>query len=198
MTISASDQLYRAILDAYPSPVFIVDEDVRIQEVNQAAADFRTPEAFEVLGLRAGDAFHCLHANRSADGCGTGQACEDCVIRQSVSAAFLREKVTRRRTKVSWSEDDQVRDFHLFVTTVPFQYQDRDLALLVLEDFTELMELKELIPICASCKKIRTDSDLWEQLEAYFKHHLDVDFSHGLCPECTQEYMRQLNKPNTK
>jgi YesN/AraC family two-component response regulator len=44
--------------------------------------------------------------------------------------------------------------------------------------------LSGLIPICASCKKIRDDQGYWNQLEAYISEHSDAEFSHGICPEC--------------
>lgn len=46
--------------------------------------------------------------------------------------------------------------------------------------------LSGLLPICASCKKIRNDHGYWQQVEVYLCEHTDVDFSHGLCPECAQ------------
>lgn len=47
--------------------------------------------------------------------------------------------------------------------------------------------LHGLIPICAQCKKIRDDQGLWQRVEVYIRDHSDADFSHSLCPECTEE-----------
>jgi hypothetical protein len=44
--------------------------------------------------------------------------------------------------------------------------------------------LSGLLPICASCKKIRDDKGYWNRIEAYLCEHTDVEFSHGCCPEC--------------
>jgi AmiR/NasT family two-component response regulator len=44
--------------------------------------------------------------------------------------------------------------------------------------------LSGLLPICASCKKIRDDGGYWQQVEVYIRDHADVEFSHGLCPDC--------------
>jgi hypothetical protein len=46
--------------------------------------------------------------------------------------------------------------------------------------------LSGLLPICASCKKIRDDKGYWNQIESYIREHSEADFSHGLCPECLQ------------
>ncbi len=47
--------------------------------------------------------------------------------------------------------------------------------------------LEGLIPICASCKKIRSDEGYWEDVEVYIRNHSKADFTHGLCPDCTKE-----------
>jgi hypothetical protein len=48
----------------------------------------------------------------------------------------------------------------------------------------EVETLRGLLPICASCKKIRDDGGYWNTVEEYFTHRSKVDFSHTLCPEC--------------
>ena len=48
--------------------------------------------------------------------------------------------------------------------------------------------LRGLIPICASCKKIRDDKGYWNQIETYIAEHSEADFSHGMCPD----YMKCL------
>jgi PAS domain S-box-containing protein len=45
--------------------------------------------------------------------------------------------------------------------------------------------LTGVLPICASCKKIREDSGKWEQIEGYIRDRAQVEFSHSMCPECT-------------
>lgn len=44
--------------------------------------------------------------------------------------------------------------------------------------------LSGLLPICASCKKIRDDKGYWNQIESYIKQHSEAEFSHSICPEC--------------
>ncbi|MCG3209630.1 MAG: Chemotaxis response regulator protein-glutamate methylesterase [Anaerolineae bacterium] len=45
-------------------------------------------------------------------------------------------------------------------------------------------QLSGLLPICANCKKIRDDAGYWQEVEVYISEHSDVEFSHGLCPDC--------------
>ncbi len=52
----------------------------------------------------------------------------------------------------------------------------------------EIRELQDIIPICSSCKKIRDDKGYWNLLETYLNQHADLSFSHGLCPDCSDEF----------
>jgi PAS domain S-box-containing protein len=49
---------------------------------------------------------------------------------------------------------------------------------------SEIKRLRGMLPICASCKKIKNDEGYWSQIEVYIKEHSDAEFSHGICPEC--------------
>ncbi len=52
---------------------------------------------------------------------------------------------------------------------------------------TKVKQLSGLLPICASCKKIRDDHGYWQQIEAYIRDHSEAEFSHGICPECAKK-----------
>ena len=52
----------------------------------------------------------------------------------------------------------------------------------------EVRTLRGIVPICAGCKKIRTDEGYWQQVELYVEEHSYAAFSHGLCPECFEKY----------
>jgi tetratricopeptide (TPR) repeat protein len=51
----------------------------------------------------------------------------------------------------------------------------------------EVKTLQGLLPICASCKKIRDDEGLWNQMESYISSRSAAEFSHTVCPECARE-----------
>jgi len=57
----------------------------------------------------------------------------------------------------------------------------------------EIKTLRGILPICATCKKIRDDKGHWNQIEAYIRTHSEVEFTHGICPECQGEYFSSLN-----
>jgi len=55
--------------------------------------------------------------------------------------------------------------------------------------------LRGLLPICASCKKIRNDGGYWEQVETYIKNHSNAEFTHGICPDCMRRLYPDFAKP---
>lgn len=69
------------------------------------------------------------------------------------------------------------------------------------KSLNEIKTLQGIIPICASCKRIRNDKGYWTQVEEYLHEHTEADFTHGICPECRdkffEEYKRnkELNNP---
>jgi PleD family two-component response regulator len=52
------------------------------------------------------------------------------------------------------------------------------------EAMGRIKTLSGLLPICASCKKIRDNDGAWVQIESYIKNNSDADFTHGVCPDC--------------
>ena len=52
------------------------------------------------------------------------------------------------------------------------------------EALAQVKTLSGFLPICASCKNIRDDTGYWQQIESYLSEHSDVEFTHGICPEC--------------
>ncbi len=60
---------------------------------------------------------------------------------------------------------------------------------------SEIKILSGLLPICASCKKIRDDSGYWNQIESYIKTHSEADFSHSICPDCMKKLYPDFTGP---
>ncbi len=57
----------------------------------------------------------------------------------------------------------------------------------------EIKTLGGLLPICAHCKKIRDDNGYWNQVESYIREYSRAEFSHGICPECADEYYPDMD-----
>jgi len=64
---------------------------------------------------------------------------------------------------------------------------DREKVISELQDaLSRIKMLSGLLPICASCKKIRNDKGYWEQIELYIRDRSEAEFSHGICPDCAK------------
>ncbi len=51
----------------------------------------------------------------------------------------------------------------------------------------EIKTLRGMIPICASCKKIRDDEGYWQDVAFYIQAHSEAEFTHGICPDCAKK-----------
>ena len=60
------------------------------------------------------------------------------------------------------------------------------------EALAKIKTLSGLLPICASCKKIRDDKGYWNRIETYISDHSEAEFSHSICPECTKKLYPEL------
>ena len=95
----------------------------------------------------------------------------------------------------------------------PYETQDGQFVISIIRDITERRRIEEerekliselqnalekvktlsgMLPICASCKKIRDDEGYWKQIESYITEHLEAVFSHGICPECKEKLYPDL------
>lgn len=60
-----------------------------------------------------------------------------------------------------------------------------------------VQRLQGLLPICSYCKKVRNETNYWEQVDSYLTSHSDVQLTHGICPTCMDTMMKQLDEAAT-
>lgn len=72
--------------------------------------------------------------------------------------------------------------------------RERELRRSLEESLAQVRTLSGLLPICAKCKKIRDDNGYWNQIETYLSAHAPVDFTHGICPECSREMYPEMEE----
>jgi len=56
-----------------------------------------------------------------------------------------------------------------------------------------VQRLQGLLPICSYCKNVRNEANYWEQVESYLGAHSDLDFTHSICPSCTEKLMKEMD-----
>ena len=62
----------------------------------------------------------------------------------------------------------------------------------------QVKTLRGIVPICASCKKIRDDKGYWNQVEVYVRNHTEAEFSHGICPDCMKRLYPEFAADKTE
>jgi PAS domain-containing protein len=184
--VEQNDSL-RAVLDAIPFMVLVVDADMRIHYANPAAANLLGGDYIAGEKPHCGEALHCIHAIESIGGCGESPFCRECVCRKSAEIALGNVTALRQKCRMTTLKDGRHEEIYFEVTAAPFACHEDRLVLLLLEDTTELMLLRKIAPICAHCKRIRKADNSWEAIEEYLLRNIDLKFTHSLCPECRKK-----------
>jgi len=84
---------------------------------------------------------------------------------------------------------------HVGIRVLTLQDRLADRVAELQEALTNVKQLSGLLPICSYCKRIRGDENYWERVESYITEHTDAKFSHGICPECYDTVMAQIDAP---
>jgi hypothetical protein len=181
----------QVLLDAMSAMVFVVDDQVRVVEANRAAVTHLGADATVAINRAFGEIMRCENvggggflAGTDTGPCGTSDHCSLCVIRQSTARAFSAETTRKRPGVITLRVGHERRDTHYLVSATRFEHAGRPLVMLILEDVTELAELRRIIPVCAWCKKVRDDGEYRDDLERYLRRHAILEVTHGICPEC--------------
>ncbi|HTP59366.1 MAG TPA: histidine kinase N-terminal 7TM domain-containing protein, partial [Spirochaetia bacterium] len=166
------------LVEKMPDGFLVVDPLERIIDINATAARL-LGVAPPVIGKTLRDASQDLHdllSRGPAEHMPTFSPARDPALTLEVSVTCLVGRSGRRSGRILL-----VRD----VTERRRAEKEREMLIADLRDaLGNIKKLSGLLPICASCKKIRDDKGYWHQVEAYMKDHAEVEFSHGLCPDC--------------
>jgi CheY-like chemotaxis protein len=120
--------------------------------------------------------------------------CQRRIAAEALKTAYevLEMKVTERTAELSRMNEALKREIEQRARAE----REREGLIGELQDaLAKVKTLSGLLPICAGCKKIRDDSGYWNQIEDYIRRHSDVDFTHGLCPECAKKLYPQYYVP---
>jgi PAS domain S-box-containing protein len=193
--LQESETLFRNVFEQHAAVKLIVDPaDGSIVDANAQAIEFYgwTPEQFKQMKIQD---INTLSPEE---------------IMQEMEKARVHERIQfefRHRRA-----DGSVRDVEVFSSRI--EARGKELLHSIVHDITERKSLEEererliaslqkalsevkklsgLLPICASCKKIRNDAGYWEQIESYIKQRTNADFSHGICPDCAKKMYQELD-----
>ena len=92
----------------------------------------------------------------------------------------------------------QIRTMAKIKAAAAAQGQETERLKTLVKALSQVKALSRLLPICASCKKIRNDDGYWEQVEQYIKEYADIDFTHSCCPDCMQKLYPEFAAKKSK
>jgi PAS domain S-box-containing protein len=195
--LRVSEKKLRDITSHLAEGIYVMDRHGTIK--------FMNPEAERLLGwtmeeLNEKGAHNLIHF-RKADG--SALPLEECrmqkVITTGESFVSAEEVFVRKDGRI----------FPISVVSSPILEQGRVVAsVTAFRDITQRKELEQqreqliidhmhalsqiktlsgMLPICASCKRVRDDQGYWNQIESYVEQHSEAEFSHGICPECAKK-----------
>ena len=139
------EQFLRALFKAIPCGVLIVDRDRRIYAANEATRLIFRLEKDNIASRRLGEALRCVNANMSKKGCGYSRRCKQCQIRRTALDAIEGGRIERSRARVEIRINGETQEFVLLVNAAPFEHEGGNYAVVILEDVTELVQLRRKI-----------------------------------------------------
>ncbi len=187
----------RQLLDAIPGFAFLMDDDVSILEYNATAQSLLRRDRRKILRRRGGDVLHCVHSHDAPEGCGRGPYCKRCLLRKSVNQAVTGAQCVRKRVRMQLEEGRRKpRELYILVSAAPLTRRGRKRALLILEDVADLIRLRNLMPICTSCKKVRIAPGRWKDVGSFLRRDLEALLDNTFCPDCStaQAELAELQK----
>jgi transcriptional regulator with PAS, ATPase and Fis domain len=132
----------QTLFESIPCGILVVDRDRRVKAINGVLEQTFGLSRAEVVDKRGGEAMRCVHAYESPEGCGFSQSCSDCRVRNTALEALAGERVHRRKANVTLLVGEVERDLVLLVSAAPIEHSGEQLAIVMLEEITELERLR--------------------------------------------------------
>jgi PAS domain S-box-containing protein len=195
--IRQQTRFLNSVIDALPHPFYVIDaETYKLKLANYAASKSDLPENLTCHELSHKSAVPCSNSDHP------------CPLEKVKEAGRPVTLEHRHCDADGVCRDVEVHGFPIFddkgklvqVIEYCIDISDRKQAARERETLIadlqqalhEVKTLSGLLPICASCKKIRDDKGYWNNLEMYISEHSGAEFSHGICPDCAQKLYPQF------
>ena len=132
------DQLLRAVSGI----LAVLNKNRQIISVNDALLDqLGYNDISEVIGLRPGEAIHCIHSHDEPGGCGTGKACASCGAAIAIVTAMATGQPVEKICVASTLQVGKAKDIFFNVRAVSVKLEQEELILLFLKDMTREQNL---------------------------------------------------------
>jgi len=132
----------KSLFESIPCGVLIFDGDRRVLAVNNVVERTFGISGVEVMDQRGGEALGCVNAFKNPKGCGFAEECITCGVRNTALEALAGNQIHRKKAKIQLSVDEKTNDLQLHVSAAPFDHEGKRLAVIILENMTELNTLR--------------------------------------------------------
>ncbi|MBU2455205.1 MAG: hypothetical protein KJ668_18005 [Proteobacteria bacterium] len=134
--LTYSQKELTAVLASTPLVIMLMDREKRVKMVSDAVLQFTHRKAENILGLRGGEVLRCVHHIDDPEGCGSGPACDTCIVRNTVTDTLTTRNSHHKVAATLSLMDDSVQERHLLVSTVFIAVPDESVIIFV-EDVTD-------------------------------------------------------------
>lgn len=175
-----SAEILRTIFDNVSFPVLLIDRNYTVVKANRAAVAHVCQRGVDT------NSRSCFKLTHALD--------EPCWLLEDLVCPVKEAFETRKRVHAIHRHRIEGELFVEELVATPLDEVTGEVNYVIEEfrDITELLELREgILPICASCKKIRNNKGLWLRVEEYIHDHTGADFSHSFCPDCFSRQSRE-------
>jgi len=186
---------FKAIIGSLKTSIIIIDKNYTIVDANQAFCSKHEKTREEIIGkycyeithhfdspcyekdtdcpakkvFEAGKQIQVMHSHIAAEG----------NVWEEIVASPLKDKKGNILYVI-----EEIQDVTDLLKTMN----------IALDMSAEIKTLKHILPICANCKKIRTDTGYWKNVEEYIEEHSPSMLSHGICPDCSKKLYPDLSR----
>ncbi|HID28799.1 MAG TPA: PAS domain-containing sensor histidine kinase [Desulfobacterales bacterium] len=192
VSLRESEVRLRTVLDTIQAGIVVIDPGTHIiVGVNGAAGKMFGAPREQILG-RMCQKFICPAEQGQCPVTDLGQnfhTAEGVLL----TATGKRVPILKTVGSVVLAGREHLLESFLDITERKKAEEERERLIRALQEaLTKVKTLSGLLPICASCKRIRNDQGYWEQIEAYIRDHSEAEFSHSVCPECSEKLYPEL------
>jgi sigma-54 dependent transcriptional regulator, acetoin dehydrogenase operon transcriptional activator AcoR len=169
------NEFLKGLFSAIPCGVLIVDHERKVLVVNSVIERIFGVSDAEVTGMSGGEVLRCVHVQDSPDGCGFGDHCRTCLVKKTALDAIGGRQINRNRADMELLVKGKPRNLTLLVSAAPFDHEGERLAVVVMEDITELSTLRARLKTEHSYAGIISQDDRMLELFETIREIADVN-----------------------